>query len=180
MKTFVTSDPHFGHWGVCKFLKYDNGPKLRPWDDPAVMDEALIENWNAVVGPKDKVYVLGDIFINRKHKNTIAKCNGDKVLIKGNHDIFKLEDYLPNFRDIRAYHVLNNCILSHIPVHTSQLQRFHGNVHGHTHWNLVLDDDNKIDRRYYNVCTERTNFVPVNIEAIFEYFRKLKQENDVD
>jgi len=81
------------------------------------MDEDMIEKWNNVVGPKDKVYHLGDVVINRKAIPTLARLNGDKVLIKGNHDIFKLSDYTPYFRDIRGYHVMNNYILSHVPVH---------------------------------------------------------------
>ena len=52
---FLTSDTHFGHWGVCKFLRSD-GTKLRPWNTPEEMDEALVANWNAVVKPTDKVY----------------------------------------------------------------------------------------------------------------------------
>jgi len=31
--TFIISDTHFGHAGVCRFLCED-GSKLRPWDDP--------------------------------------------------------------------------------------------------------------------------------------------------
>ena len=53
-RTWVTADPHFGHAGVCKFLR-DDGTKLRPWDNPDEMDEALVENWNRVVGDKDRV-----------------------------------------------------------------------------------------------------------------------------
>ena len=29
---FLYSDPHFGHQGVCKFLRNDGVTKLRPWD----------------------------------------------------------------------------------------------------------------------------------------------------
>ncbi|MGA1873758.1 MAG: hypothetical protein ACMUHY_08805, partial [Thermoplasmatota archaeon] len=45
----------------------------------------------------------------------------DKVLIKGNHDIFKLTDYTKYFRDIRGYHVMNGLILSHIPISKDSL-----------------------------------------------------------
>lgn len=31
---WLVSDTHFGHAGVCRFLRED-GTKLRPWDDPA-------------------------------------------------------------------------------------------------------------------------------------------------
>jgi len=51
---FLIADCHFSHEGVCKFLR-DDGTKLRPWDNAAEMDEAMIENWNKVVRPVDKV-----------------------------------------------------------------------------------------------------------------------------
>ena len=87
---FLVSDTHFGHWGVCKFLREDNVTKLRPWDNPNDMDEAMVKLWNETVKPTDKVYHLGDVVINRKALKTLARLNGDKVLIKGNHDIFKI------------------------------------------------------------------------------------------
>lgn len=162
-KTFVTSDTHFGHWGVCKFLRTD-GTKLRPWEHPDDMDKVLVENWNAVVGPNDKVYHLGDVVMNRRCLKTMALLNGDKILVKGNHDIFKLEDYTPYFRDIRAYVVLNNIIFSHIPLHPQCKGRFKGNVHGHLHANLIDDPF------YLNVSVEQTEYRPVNLESIFKHY----------
>ena len=122
-RTFLTSDTHFGHAGVCRFLNSD-GSKLRPWDNPDDMDEAMIANWNNTVSPNDKVYHLGDVVINRRALKTLSKLNGRKVLIKGNHDIFRINEYLEYFDDVRAYHVLNGLILSHIPVHKDSLARF--------------------------------------------------------
>lgn len=159
MKTFLVSDTHFGHAGVCKFLRED-GTKLRPWDDPNEMDEFMVEAWNKVVGPKDKVYHLGDVVINKKALKTLERLNGDKILIKGNHDIFKLEDYTPYFRDIRAYHVLDNMLLSHIPVHPDSKGRFRANIHGHLH-------ARKLDDPFYHcVCVEHTDFAPIEFEVI--------------
>ena len=133
---FLTSDTHFGHLGVCKFTT-DTGEKLRPWTDPNEMDEEMVKRWNETVKPTDKVYHLGDVVINRRALVTLSRLNGDKVLIKGNHDIFRLEEYTRYFRDIRSYHVMNGLILSHIPVHESQLERFGCNIHGHLHSNRV-------------------------------------------
>ena len=85
---FLYSDPHIGHAGVCRFLKED-GTKLRPWNNPDDMDEHLIKVYNERVRPNDKIYFLGDVVINRRCLNTLARLNGDKVLIRGNHDIFR-------------------------------------------------------------------------------------------
>ena len=182
MTIWLYSDPHFGHAGVCKFLRADGTP-LRPWNDPAEMDEALVEKFNERVKPKDKCYILGDVVINRKALATVRRLNGDKVLIKGNHDIFNLKDYLDvGFRDIRAYHVMNGMIMSHIPVHEGQLARFGTNIHGHLHSNRVMKSVPElqvdapqprtykiregIDSRYHCVCVEHTDFAPISFEDV--------------
>jgi calcineurin-like phosphoesterase family protein len=169
---FLVSDTHFGHAGVCRFLR-DDGTKLRPWDNPDEMDEEMIKRWNETVRPNDKVYHLGDVVINRKALKTLDRLNGDKVLIKGNHDIFRLEEYTKYFRDIRGYHVMNGMILSHIPVHEASLGRFGTNIHGHLHANRVLRNDVKgvdfIDNRYYCVCVEQTDFAPILFEDVIKH-----------
>jgi calcineurin-like phosphoesterase family protein len=167
---FLVSDTHFGHAGVCRFLR-DDGTKLRPWDNPDEMDEEMVKRWNETVRPNDKVYHLGDVVINRKALKTLSRLNGDKVLIKGNHDIFRLEEYTQYFRDIRGYHVMNGMILSHIPVHEESLARFGTNIHGHLHYNRVKKDG-VIDVRYHCVCVEHTDYRPI----LFEHVIKRIQE----
>jgi calcineurin-like phosphoesterase family protein len=170
---FLTSDTHFGHVGVTKFLRED-GSKLRPWDSVEEMDEEMVKRWNETVKPTDKVYHLGDVVINRRALSILHRLNGDKVLIKGNHDIFRLEDYTQHFRDIRAYHVMNGMILSHIPVHESQLERFGCNIHGHLHSNRVMmrgfggKVTDVIDPRYFSVCVEQTDFRPILFEDVLK------------
>jgi calcineurin-like phosphoesterase family protein len=173
---FLTSDTHFGHAGACRFLRED-GTKLRPCDDPDEMDEAMVKAWNETVKPTDKVYHLGDVVINRKALKTLDRLNGDKVLIKGNHDIFNLKDYTQYFREIRSYHVMNGMILSHIPVHPDSLGRFGTNIHGHLHSNRVMMDDGQggrvIDPRYHSVCVEMTDFRPILFEDVL---KRIKEE----
>lgn len=163
---FLVSDSHFTHQGVCRFTRDDGFTKLRPWDNVEDMDRDMIEYWNDTVKPTDKVYHLGDVVINRKALAIMPKLHGDKVLIRGNHDIFKLSDYTPHFRDIRAYHVMNGLILSHVPIHPDSLGRFGCNIHGHLHANRVKLADGSIDPRYYNVCVEQTNFRPILFEEV--------------
>lgn len=160
MKTvFLTADTHFSHAGVCKFLRED-GTKLRPWDDPLEMDEVMVERWNKVVKPTDKVYHLGDVVIARGALKLLDRLNGDKVLIKGNHDIFKLSDYTKYFRDVRGYHVLDGLLLSHIPVHPDSKGRFRANVHGHIHERQLSDP------WYSCVCVEHTDYAPIALEEV--------------
>ena len=169
---FLVSDTHFGHAGVCRFTLNDGVTKLRPWTDPAEMDEFMVRAWNERVRPNDKVYHLGDVVINRKALGIMRRLNGDKVLIRGNHDIFKDTDYREHFRELRAYHVMNGMILSHIPIHSESLGRFGTNIHGHTHANRVMMPGfngkitDIVDVRYHCVCVEHTDFAPILFEDV--------------
>jgi calcineurin-like phosphoesterase family protein len=175
--TFLYSDPHFGHQGVCNFLRADGITKLRPWDTAEEMDEAMVERYNERVKPNDKVYFLGDVVINRKALSILHRLNGDKILIKGNHDIFKLQDYTRHFRDIRSYQIMNGLIMSHIPLHPESLYRFGCNIHGHLHANRVMRVKHtgatpEIDPNYFNACVEQHDFAPVLFEDALEQIRE--------
>ena len=177
---WLTSDTHFGHLGVCKFMRNDGVTKLRPWDTVEEMDEELVKRWNDRVKPNDKVYHLGDVLINRRAFSTLARLNGDKVLIRGNHDIFPDDEYRVYFRELRAYHIMNGLILSHIPVHPDSLGRFGTSVHGHLHANRVRKANgfdrvtgevtygDEIDVRYHSVCVEQTDFAPILFEDVLK------------
>jgi calcineurin-like phosphoesterase family protein len=177
---FLVSDTHFGHAGVCRFTHEDTGVKIRPWTDPDEMDEAMVKAWNERVKPTDKIYHLGDVVINRKALKTLARLNGDKVLIRGNHDIFPDVEYREYFRELRAYHVMDGMILSHIPVHAESLGRFGVNIHGHLHTRRVKKArgvdartgevlySDAIDPRYHCVCVEQTDFAPILFEEVIK------------
>ena len=171
---FLVSDTHFGHAGVCRFTHGDTGVKIRPWTDPDEMDEAMVKLWNERVGKNDKVYHLGDVVMKRKNLGIMRRLNGDKVLIRGNHDIFKDDEYREHFRELRAYHVLKGMILSHIPLHPESLGRFGVNIHGHLHTNRVMMEPAGkygipvIDTRYHCVCVEQTDFAPILFEDVIK------------
>jgi calcineurin-like phosphoesterase family protein len=140
------------------------------------MDEEMVRRWNERVKPTDKVYHLGDVVINRRALPTLARLNGDKVLIRGNHDIFRDDEYREYFRELRAYHVMNGMILSHIPVHADSLGRLGVNIHGHLHWQRVMLPrrvdtrtgetlySDRIDPRYWCACVEHTDYAPILFE----------------
>ena len=180
---FLVSDTHFGHAGVCRFVRNDGVTKLRPWDNPEEMDEAMVKAWNERVRPNDKVYHLGDVVINRRALSILSRLNGDKVLIRGNHDIFRDDEYRKYFRELRAYHVMNGLILSHIPLHPESLGRFGTNIHGHLHSNRVMRDlalcgrHDIVDTRYHCVCVEQTpDFAPILFEDVLQ---RIKDEGGV-
>lgn len=79
---FFTSDLHFGHKNI---LKYQPD---RPWASVDDMREGLITLWNSVVTPSDDVYIIGDFAFlpHNKQVEILTRLNGNKYLIKGNHD----------------------------------------------------------------------------------------------
>jgi len=171
-KTFLISDTHFGHANIIKYCD-------RPFANVDEMDQAIIKNWNSVVAPDDKVYHLGDVTLSKKKLYILDHLNGTKVLIRGNHDIFKLKDYMPYFKDVLATHELGGYILSHIPLHDSQKQRFRGNIHGHIH------EKNLPDPWYYNISVEQIGYTPITLEQAMKRYsrfnirRKESAKNDI-
>lgn len=162
-RTWVAADHHFGHRNILTF-KDANDKLLRGsvFKDIEEHDEELIRRHNDLVDPMDRVYLLGDVAINRRCLHVLARLRGRLVLVKGNHDIFQLKDYLPYFDDIRSCVVQkdkdgNKVILSHIPIHPDCLGRFGTNIHGHLHQNKLQDP------QYICVSLEHTDYKPIQI-----------------
>lgn len=154
------ADPHFFHAGICRFTRADGSP-LRPWDDAEEMSEDMIRWYNEVVHPEDRVYILGDIAMNRKALDrSLPRLMGRKILVRGNHDTDKLSYYEQYFDDIRAYVPKKGFILSHIPIHPGCLSRWEVNIHGHTHANDMNDS------RYVPVSVEHTNYRPILLDDV--------------
>lgn len=170
MKTWLYADPHFYHQGVCNFTRADGTP-LRPWDNADEMSEWMIGEYNKLVHPEDRVYILGDVAMNRKALDrSLPRLMGRKVLVKGNHDEDKLSYYSKYFDDIRAYVVKQGFILTHIPIHPGSMGRWRINIHGHLHSNVVLNDypgSKKVpDERYVCVSVEHTEFRPILLDKV--------------
>lgn len=179
MNIFLVSDTHFSHRGIVKFLRADGVTKERPWDSIEEMDETLIKNWNSVVRPQDRTYHLGDVVINRSALPILNRLNGEKILVKGNHDVFRAEEYLAYFKDLRGNAVLDDFLLTHIPVHPASIERWKGNFHGHLHSNRVMHQyqDGGIlkirrDPRYLCLSVEQTNFTPISLEEAKKRFKE--------
>lgn len=178
--TFFASDHHLGHANILNFVQKDGKP-CRPFTDVDDMNETIIENHNRTVGPKDTCWFLGDVVINRRFLALVQRMNGRKRLILGNHDIFKNKDYIgAGFEDLHAFRKFDDFVATHIPVHPDCIsQRWHRNVHGHTHNNHMFHVDyssdsvmgiTERDPRYINVCVEQINYTPISIEDIRALF----------
>lgn len=161
------SDTHFGHRNIIQFTKEDGSlvrphPSGRPFESIEEHDELLIENWNKRVKDGDKIYHLGDITINPKRDPVyLSKLRGVKRLIMGNHDIAKPEVYASHFGKVMSCREFDGMILTHVPVHYSQLEsRWRVNVHGHLHSTELRD------YQYLNVCVEHTNMAPLHLDEL--------------
>jgi calcineurin-like phosphoesterase family protein len=169
-KTWLYADPHLFHNGVCQFLRAD-GTKLRPWDNAEEMSEWMISEYNKLVSPEDRVYILGDVAMNRKALDrSLPRLGGRKILVKGNHDTDKLSYYAQHFDDIRAYVVKKGFIMSHIPIHPASLGKWKVNIHGHLHYQSVMDGGlepwNPVDDRYVCVSVEHTEYRPILLDTV--------------
>ena len=172
---FFASDHHFHHKNILSFKDAEGNP-LRVFDDVDHMNEHMVNSHNSVVKPKDKVYFLGDVSMSRNAKGLeiLGRMNGEKVLVKGNHDLCTPAQYLQHFKDVRGSHQFDGMILTHIPIHPESLARWGLNVHGHLHSNVVKLTVSQIpDPRYFNVSMERINFTPISLEEVKQNARML-------
>ena len=138
MKKFITADLHFGHANIMKFC-----PSTRKFRDVDHMNESMIQEWNATVGPEDEVFILGDVAFCNAHNavKILTRLNGSKILIEGNHDTKLLKDYQfrSQFKEVHNYLRYNHdgqiVIMCHYPFHFEWDQAHRGSVHfyGHVH-----------------------------------------------
>jgi calcineurin-like phosphoesterase family protein len=145
------------------------------------MDETLIQNWNKVVKPGDIVYHLGDVAMGDRPAlgSVMARLNGRKRLIVGNHDDLPWISKGGWFQKVTMWRMFPeyNMLFTHVPVHQNSLkiyvaevydeegncgveQRQLVNVHGHIHQNPSPEGP------YKCVCVEQTAYHPVHIEEI--------------
>lgn len=175
-RTWVYSDPHFGHGNICKFTNYDGSP-LRPWDDVNQMTDDMIRWYNEMVHPEDRVYILGDVAMTpRAFRDSLSRMMGRKVLVPGNHEPKRFDKIAQELDiEVRGYVIKKGFIMSHIPIHPGSMGRWQLNIHGHTHNNPVgvqpagsFAQDFAEDVRYYSACVERTNFRPILLDDILK------------
>lgn len=163
---WVISDTHFNHTNILNF-KDPQGNPVRDFKDVDHMNQTMVDNWNRVVKPGDKVYHLGDVFFGSKDdfKKLWPRLNGKKRLIVGNHDDIKFLSSGGFFSKVYMWRVFSEfgLILTHTPQHQSALTGKRAtllNVHGHIHKNPSPEGP------YKCVCVEQVDYTPVNIEDL--------------
>ena len=190
---FFISDTHFGHANMLKFTNYD-GTRMRPFDSIEELDELMIENWNKMVKPRDKIYHLGDVVYRCKNRDQIMqRLNGEKILVRGNHDKDQLGWYTKYFKDIRGtFHIDGNYLLSHFPIHPDSKGRFVRGLHGHIHAQQVMreypvvtlegypDIEREPDPWYRNCCVEVNDYAPISFQLIKEETENLIKKGIIE
>jgi calcineurin-like phosphoesterase family protein len=142
MKTWITSDLHFGHKNIMSFCPQT---RARFNNDVGYMNNAMVEEWNAKVEPGDLVYILGDVaFMSGSDAGRmINRLYGTKILVEGNHDRKTLQDatFRSAFAEVHKYLDItydgHKCVMFHYPIFEwDQMHRgalhFHGHLHGGT------------------------------------------------
>ncbi len=140
MRTFVSSDLHFGHRNIMRFCPATRGH----YPDVDVMREDMIAEWNATVTPEDVTYILGDVaFLPAAEAVQIMRrLNGRKILIEGNHDRKLLNDpvFRRCFEEIHKYLEITyngtRIVMFHYPIFDHNgAGRGSIMLHGHRHGN---------------------------------------------
>lgn len=162
-EVFFIADTLFGHKGI---IDFSVTKPFRPFATIEEHDAELVRLWNSVVGPKDTVWHLGDFCFGRRNLEVAAQLNGNKKLVMGNHDMYATEDYLRYFTRLAGIIEYKGLVLSHSPLHESQLARWYMNVHGHLHTQRVVRGDGTPDPRYVCVSVEQIDLLPVPFDWI--------------
>lgn len=168
MKTFFTSDHHFGHRAILGFQE-------RPWRTVEEMDKDMIRRWNEVVQPNDHIYHLGDFSFHKEGETRGILCalNGILHVVKGNHDHSKhvkvLEERAHFVKDYHEFKLnKEKFVLCHYPFDV--WKKSHGGAyhfHGHSHGNLKTSRYRRLD-----VSVDAHDFYPVEMEKAMRLAEK--------
>jgi calcineurin-like phosphoesterase family protein len=165
MTTFFTSDTHFGHANILKFQ-----PVSRPQHTVEEMDRHLIEAWQSVVKPSDRVFHLGDFAFAQEARiiNILDQLPGQKFLIRGNHDHKMNSDKVcAKFGWVRDYHEDKidgqSLTMCHFPMMVWNKSHYGAfMLHGHCHGNLRYPFAAKI----LDVGVDNVGFTPITMDQV--------------
>ena len=186
MKIWFTSDLHFCH---DKDFIYEP----RGFKSVREMNEAIINNFNEVVGWNDKLYILGDLFLNDNYEGLklLSRLPGYKYVIWGNHDtdtrIELVESHFPMTITTLGFSHREKIngqtfYMSHYPTivsnyddNTKPLNRRVINLFGHTHSAEKFYD--KHNPCMYNVALDAHKCYPVEVTTIMQDIKNQIKEN---
>ena len=158
MALFFTADTHFGDHRTLNIHR-------RPFASVAEMDEALVAGWNAVVGPADEIWHLGDVARRAADvAGLLARLNGIKHLVRGNNDPAATGE-AAGWASVQDYAELTEgdarLVLCHYPFRSWNGQHRRAiDLHGHSHGKL------KPMLRQFDVGVDARGFRPTSLAAL--------------
>ena len=163
---FFTSDTHFADTRV---LRIDR----RPFPSLEEHDQALITNWNEIVGHEDEIWHLGDFARGRTAgyaDHILSALNGRKHLIIGNNDDSATTG-ARGWASVQHYAELTRgdrlIVLCHYPFRTwNGMGKKSINLHGHSHGRL------KPVTRQFDVGIDVWNFRPVSLATVLAHHHR--------
>ena len=176
-RLFFTSDTHFGHRNIIKYCQ-------RPFSCTEEMDDALIANWNRVVGKDDIIFHLGDFAMggSAEWSRLLQKLNGKIYLILGNHDMKTIGAGFSRLEGVAMQMLINvkgqRIYLNHYPfLCYGGAYRNTWQLYGHVHTgpaNRGLDAPRlkMMLPTQYDVGVDNNNYIPVSFEQVKRSIRK--------
>lgn len=152
----IISDLHFGHESMAIKRGFVNSIEH---------DQHIIDCWNSVVRKGDTVWILGDITMEKSQPYILLnQLKGFKKVILGNHDKPQhVSELLKYVNLVCGMFKLNGYMMSHAPIHSTELASYGMNIHGHVHENTIDDS------RYINVSAEAINYTPIQFPRKFHF-----------
>lgn len=166
VKTYIISDLHFGHKRIAEFRQI--------FDSMEHHEQYICDTWQSTVQrDTDKVWILGDAAFNRDGLAKLGTLRGRKFLVRGNHDLCLIREYLDVFEEVYGIFKYRHkkyeaAWLSHAPIHPDEL-RGHINLHGHVHdATICVPGTFGPDPNYINCCPENLGYAPVELKTLLE------------
>lgn len=193
MKTFFTSDHHFGHTNI---IRYQKRSWLKPgdldeqdrWVSQKIaafrikeMDDGLIKSWNDSISKDDVVYHLGDFcfggpddaikYLDRLNfkKFNFIYGNHDRAMedLQGRSESYPDVTFLGNMQEIKVQG--QTIVLNHYAMRVWNRSHYGSwHVYGHSHGSLC-DDPHSLS---FDVGVDCNNYQPVSFEQVAERMKK--------
>lgn len=164
---YVTSDLHFFHKKILEYCA-----DSRPFETIEEMHDVIISNWNRIITPNDRVYILGDVSFGNTNKTVemLESLNGEKHLIIGNHDssYLKVDSFCNCFKSIQHYieikYAKQFICMFHFPIEMWNRKHYGAlHIHGHLH----SKNDQLIERRM-DIGLDSNNLLPYHINEVID------------
>lgn len=164
MNTYYISDTHFCHFNIITYCS-------RPFNDTLTMNKHIIEMWNSIITPEDRVIFGGDFaFAAFSVQKEIFEClNGKEILcIKGNHDRGKKTLLKLGFKEVYDRYENDSVIIRHDPFDFTEEELNSNKIclfgHVHTEYHKWLKPNS------FCICVEPLNYIPRTLEQLKELY----------